>query len=238
MIEVRVSKAGALNGSKACFLLDKYRHDDEMLRRSSSPGAHPMSNMSTLIANDIPGPAGCNIGRKPKGREAVADGPMAVPVFWLALFDDRHFTTFELKDDEGNTHEVPSLVAELGEARELLRSNRALLAEYFPEFRSTLDQFARVVDRLKSRYIKADLEELWDIATIVEEDFTSDLHAAVRWFGSRDDEDFDRLLSLAGIRGYDRTRRTFPVVGTDVPRAFYLRGYANNARYWDDEADV
>jgi hypothetical protein len=197
-----------------------------------------MSNMSTLIANDIPGPAGCKIGRKPKGRDSVADGPMAVPVFWSALFDDRHFTTFELEDDEGDIHEVPSLVAELAEARELLRSHRALLAESFPEFRGTFDQFAGVVDGLKARYIKADLEELWDIATIVEADFTSDLHAAVRWFGSRDEEDFDRLLSLAGITGYDRTSRTFPAVSSEVPRAFHLRGYANNARYWDDEADV
>ena len=129
-----------------------------------------MSNMSTLIANDVPGPAGCNIGRKPKGRDVVADGPMSVPVFWLALFDDRHFTTFELKDDEGDTLEVPSLVAELAEARELLRRNRALLAEYFPEFQGTFDEFAKVVDRLKSRYIKADLEEIWDIATIVGQD--------------------------------------------------------------------
>lgn len=40
-----------------------------------------MSNMSTLIANDIPGPAGCDIGRKPKGRDQVADSPMAVPVY-------------------------------------------------------------------------------------------------------------------------------------------------------------
>ena len=156
----------------------------------------------------------------PKVVTLVADGPMSVPVFWLALFDDRHFTAFELADDEGDTHEVPSLVAELAEARELLRSNRALLAEYFPEFRGTFDQFARVVDRLKSRYIKADLEELWDIATIVEEDFASDLHAAVRWFGSRDEEDFDRLLSLAGITGYDRTTRTFPTVGIRGPASF------------------
>jgi hypothetical protein len=74
-----------------------------------------------------------------------------------------------------------------------------------------------------SRYIKADREELWDIATLVEGDFTSDLHAAVRWFGSWDEKDFDRLLSLSGITGYDRTRRTFPVVGTEVPRAFHLR---------------
>ena len=197
-----------------------------------------MSNMSTLIANDIPGPAGCNIGRKPKGRDLVADGPMSVPVFWLALFDHRHFTAFELTDDEGGTHEVPSLVAELAEARNLLRSNRALLGEYFPEFRGTFDQFAGVVDGLKSRYIKADLEELWDIATIAEEDFASDLHAAVRWFGSRDEGDFDRLLALAGIRDYDRATRTFPTVGIEVPRAFHLRGYANNARYWDDTADV
>jgi hypothetical protein len=129
-------------------------------------------------------------------------------------------------------------VAELGEARELLRSRRALLAEYFPEFQGTFDQFARVVERLKSRYIKADMEELWDIATIVEEDFASDLHAAVCWFESRDEDDFDRLLSLAGITGYDRTRRTFPVRSDEVPRAFHLRGYANNDRYWDDKADV
>jgi hypothetical protein len=235
---VRVLEAGAPNGSKGFFRMNRYRHDDEILRRSSGPGGHPMSNMSTLIANDIPGPAGCDIGRKPKGRDVVADGPMAVPVFWLALFDDRHFMAFELQDDEGDTHEVPSLVAELAEARELLRSNRALLAEYFPEFRGTFDQFARVVEGLKSRYIKADLEELWDIATAVEQDFASDLHAAVRLFRSRNEEDFDRLLSLAGIMGYDRTRRTFPAVSAEVPRAFHLRGYANNARYWDDEADV
>ena len=116
--------------------------------------------MSSLIANDIPRPAGSNIGRKPNGRDSVADGPLAVPVFSLALFDYRHFTTFGLEDDEGNTHEVPSLVAELAEARALLRGDRDLLAEYFPEFRGTFDQFARVVDRLKSGYVKADLEEL------------------------------------------------------------------------------
>lgn len=197
-----------------------------------------MSNMSTLIANDVPGPAGCNIGRNPKGRDRVADGPMAVPVFWLALFDDRHLMTFEIEDDEGETHEVPSLVAELAEARELLGSHRALLAEYFPEFQGTFDQFARVVEGLKSRYIKADLEELWDIAIAVGEDFASDLHAAVRWFRSRDAEDFNRLLSLADITGYDPTRRTFPVAGAEVPRAFHLRGYANKAHYWDDAADV
>ncbi len=60
-----------------------------------------MSNLSTLIANDIASRDGCNIGRKPKDRELVGDGPMSVHVFWLALFDDRHFTAFELTDDKG-----------------------------------------------------------------------------------------------------------------------------------------
>ena len=199
-----------------------------------------MSNMSTLIANDIPGPAGCNIGRKPKGRDLVADGPMAVPVFWLALFDDRHFTTFELEDDDGDAHEVPSLVAELAEARELLRGGTcAPLAESFPEFRGTFDQFARVVDGLKSRYIKADLEELWDLATIVEEDFASDLRAAVRWFGSRGPGGLRSPAVLGRHHGLRPDEADAPPVGgLRVPRAFHLRGYANNARYWDDEADV
>ena len=35
-----------------------------------------MSNLSTLIANDIASRDGCNIGRKPKDRELVGDGPI------------------------------------------------------------------------------------------------------------------------------------------------------------------
>jgi hypothetical protein len=198
-----------------------------------------MSNMSALFANDIPGPACGAIGCKPKGGDLIATGPHAVPVFWLSLFEETHLVTFETEDeDDGQILMIPSLVAEMSESRRLLEDRRERLAEYFPEFQPTWGQYARVVGRLKARYIKVDVLELWDIAAAVDEDFEAELRGALRWFESQDEADFNQLLSIASITGYDPSRRTFAGRSAEVPRAFHLRGYACNDRYWDDESDI
>jgi hypothetical protein len=198
-----------------------------------------MSNMSALIANDIPGPACGTIGRKPKGGDLIATGPHAVPIYWLSLFDETHLVAFETEDeDDGQVLMIPSLVAEMSESRRLLEGRREMLAGPFPEFQSTWDRFAAVVRRLKARYIKVDLEELWNIAAAVDEDFEAELRGALRWFESQDEADFHQLLSIASISGYDQSRRTFDSCSEEVPRAFHLRGYACNDRYWDDKSDI
>lgn len=201
-----------------------------------------MSNMAALIANDLPGPAGSEIGCDRRGRDVLATGPHAVPVFWVSLFEERHLVTFEAEgeDEDGDemTLTIPSLVAEIEDAKRLLRERRETVIAAFPEFQPTWDQFARVIERLRTAYVKVDVQELWDIATAVAEDFASDLRAAIRWFESRDGADFDRLLSVASISGYDAPKRSFARRDDEVPRAFHLRGYASRKSRWDDQADI
>jgi hypothetical protein len=214
-----------------------------------------MSNQSSLHANDIPGPAAGTFGTDRKGRDLVAIAPYAVPIFWVSLFDDSHLVFHEFKDDVGNTHQVPSLVARLTVAKRLLKKRRSCLMESFPEFATTWEEFAEAVGRRKARYVKIDLPELSDLDIVAEHikdvfselrklrpapepRIETELRGALRWYESQDDADFARLLSLASVPRYDKKRRTLKVVGKGAPRAFYLRGYACGDSGWDDEADV
>ena len=199
-----------------------------------------MSNMSALIATDIPGPVGVNfdeqIGYDRDESKLVATGPLAVPVFWLALFDASHLLTLEVAGEDGKVT-VPSLVAEMPDARRLLKARREAGLGAFPEFQPTWDRFARVVDRLKKRYIKIELQELWDLEP-EPNDFVRRLEAAMRWFDSHSKADFDQLLEIASIIGYVEGVRSFRARSEEVPRAFHMRGYACRKSYWDDASDV
>jgi hypothetical protein len=130
---------------------------------------------------------------------------------------------------------VPSLVAEMSDARRLLSDRRGAVLEFFPEFQPTWDRFARVLDLLKCRFLKVQLEELWDLEG---DDFLSRLESALRWFDTSDEDDFEQLLEIASIEGYDRAGRTFPSIGGDVTRAYHLRGYADDDSFWDNTSDL
>jgi hypothetical protein len=195
-----------------------------------------MSNESSLIANDVPGPVGIDdethVGYNPR-RDLIASGPCAVPVYWLSMFTPSHLATLDVEGEDGPVA-VPSLVAEMEEARRLLVAHRAPLAETFPEFQPTWDQFADCIKGRKSRFIKVELQELWDLDA---EELLEGLDGAFRWFETRDEEDFALLLMTASIQGYDRTTRTFPAQA-GVPRAFHFRGYCCLKKGWDDSADI
>jgi hypothetical protein len=196
-----------------------------------------MTNAACLIANDSPDPAGVDfdtyVGYDPR-RDLIATAPCAVPVYWLSLFNTSHLVTLRVAGDEGHVT-VPSLVAEMPDAKRLLRERRAILAEFFPEFQPTWDRFARVVERLKSQYIKVELQELWDLEP---EEFTPKIEAALRWFDSISDNNIKQILDMASIRGYERSERTISRVGEGVPRAFHLRGYSCKKSYWDNKSDL
>jgi hypothetical protein len=195
-----------------------------------------MSNEACLIANDIPGPVGVDfdthVGYDPR-TDLVANAPMAVPVYWLSLHNRSHLATLEVAGEEG-TVTVPSLVAKMRDARRLLKQRRQILLEYFPEFQPTWDTFARCVVGLESRYIKVELQELWDMDP---EEFLPPLDAALRWFDTQGEDDFAHLLEIASIYTYDKAERTFRANSEEVPRAFHLRGYSCSKGSWDDWAD-
>jgi hypothetical protein len=192
-----------------------------------------MSNAAYLVANNSPRPAGSDTGYDPE-TDAIADAPMAVPVFWLALFGPAQVVTFESRADDGRPLSVPSLVGKRSDALRLLRDRRGVLLDLFPEFGPTWHRFADCLAGLRRRYLKVDLEELWDM---VPGEFGPQLDAALRWFDSGDATALRNLLELAGIDDYDPGRRTFP--GREgVPRAFHFRGYPCSLANWEVEDDI
>jgi hypothetical protein len=197
-----------------------------------------MSNEAYLIATDTPGPVGIDfethVGYDPDGSEVVANAPHAVPVFWLALFDASNILTLDVAGENEDVT-VPSLVAEMAVARRLLEGRRSLVLETFPEFGPTWDRFTKLLDRLEARFLKVELQELWDMEP---DEFKERLEASLRWFDTRSDDDFAPLLEMVSITGYDEARRTYPSVGEGVPRAFHMRGYASKDSDWDDKSDV
>lgn len=197
-----------------------------------------MSNSSYLIANDVPGGVADEIGRSGDDGDLLADGPHAVPVFWLALFDEGDLVEMLLEGEDGGTLAVPSLAARLDDACRRFKQRRPLLSARFVEFDEAWQAFDSMLGNLNGRYIKIDLIELWELAAAVDEDLEAEVRDAVRWFESRDEEDFDRLLRIASIQDYDLARRTFPGLGPDVPRTFHLHGHACNDPVWDNSADA
>ena len=128
-----------------------------------------MSNEAYLIATDVPGPCIGNIGQDKKS-VLLANAPLAVPVYWISLFDSSHLVRLEVPGEEGPV-EIPSLAAEMGDAKRLLGEHHEILATTFPEFEPTWDRFASVVRRLKKPHIKIELSEIWDIDQIEPDDF-------------------------------------------------------------------
>ncbi len=184
-----------------------------------------MSNAAHLIANDTPGGAAGEIGWSGDAGELLADGPHAVPVFWLALFDEGDLVEVPIESEDGEPLAVPSLATPREEALHRFQERRALLSARFPEFEAAREAFETMLQGVDAHFIKVDVAELWDLAAFIDEDFDSELRDAVRWFESRDEDDFERLLSFASIHDYDLARRSFPGLGPDVPRAFHLCGY-------------
>jgi hypothetical protein len=188
-----------------------------------------MTCKAVLLSDDSLAPAGFTFSDSAYDPAAVmAEAPLALPILWLALFDPAAVRTAP----DGKT-EIPSLVASLPAAADRLQRNRAVILGAFPEFAPTCDTFAAALGRLRTRYVKIGMYELWEEAVQLRE-----LRAALGWFTAPDELGFAALLELACISRYDRGRRTFVGVGRGAPRAFHLRGYCSREEYWDNEADI
>jgi hypothetical protein len=188
-----------------------------------------MTCKAVLVSDDSLAPAGLTLSDCAYDPSAVvAEAPLALPVLWLALFDPA-----AVRAHPGGNTEVPSLVTSLPAAANRLQRHRAVILGAFPEFATTCDAFAAALGRLRNRYVKIGMYEIWEEAVQLPE-----LRAALGWFTAPDELGFAALLELACISRYDRARRSFVGEGQGVPRAFHLRGYCSREEYWDNEADI
>jgi len=86
--------------------------------------------------------------------------------------------------------------------------------------RNAVEEWGRLLDTISSKFVKIDTTELWDMGP---EEFEEQLPAALRWFESQSQRDFDQLMLLAGLE-YDRNTREI-VIDDPETVLFQLRGY-------------
>src|SRR5262245_9846592 len=174
-----------------------------------------MSNQACLFAEDTPAPYDPLSEEDDPGAKTVqiAGAACQLPAFWLACFDKADIAVVE--SEEGN---IPQLVSEFDRVRSRLAEREAAVTELFPAHTAAWGEFRRAVEAASRKYLKVDAYEVW----MMDEDdggFGRQLKKALNWFGSRKPADFDALLFLAGIEGYDSTAKTFSA-GDDDPERF------------------
>ena len=178
-----------------------------------------MSNRAFLIGSKSPTPAGRTSDGDPNyayDTDVIAEGgSYQLPVFWLSLFDESHFTVHE--SDE---YSVPTLVCDLKAALALLEQRRVAVLSAFVGCEMHWADWERLVSNAQTPFLKVDATEVWDLEP---NSFGPALAAAVRWFTSGAPDDFNQLLGLGGIQ-YDFQRRRFTVAGREG-KGEHLYGY-------------
>jgi hypothetical protein len=169
-----------------------------------------------LVGNDKPDPA------EPYNMQTqvLACGRYMVPAFWLSGFSSRHITENRMSDFLGKDR-VPWAVAETAVVKRLVAERYDLLAKTFSQFGPNLEEWKKLVDDVKFKYIKIDMTQIWSFDR---KTYTSQFPAAIRWFESQEAAYFDQLLAIADMK-YDPKRQTFKFGSNDRVAAHHLRGY-------------
>jgi hypothetical protein len=148
----------------------------------------------------------------------VAGAAYQIPAYWLFCFDKSDLT--EIESEEGR---IPGLVCRTTAARPHLRTRDGLARELFPEHVPIWRQWRRAIKAVRRKYLKVDAYEIWMLGAD-ERELGRQLRKALGWFTTDRKANRDALLLLAGIEGYDRKTKTFPVPEGECPER-YLYGW-------------
>jgi len=177
-----------------------------------------MSNEAYLIASNKTGAIKFDLRKSAfTWSEVVANSPMALPIGWMAFFDEACLIEEDEDDDSG-----PGLVSPMSDAVKRFKSRQKVILDAFPGFQSAL---ASLLERLKARKMKrvmADVSELWGYDP---DSFTSELKICLRWFEKPTVKGLEQLIAMSSIADYDTEKRIFAEIDPDVPREFHLVGY-------------
>ncbi|WP_395748182.1 hypothetical protein [Prosthecobacter sp.] len=155
-----------------------------------------MANSPYLLASHDSQPAGYTSDGETNydfAKEVISDGgKYQLPIFWLSLFTLEDVRVHHIDD---NTT-VLTLVCRKNIALQNLEKHRPGILEMFPGYTAHWDSWEQFAQNASASYFKVDATELWDLDP---ESFDSMLSSAVRWFESREDSDFEQLLSLGAL---------------------------------------
>jgi hypothetical protein len=184
---------------------------------------HLMSNRAYLIASQDSTPAGRNSdgdANYDEQRDVLADGGgYQLPVFWLSLFSESDICFHQFDE-----YRVSTLVCQRESALNQMEQRRDSVLAAFPGCEAHWRVWHNLVEGSTAAYFKVDATELWDLDPDLFED---DFRAAVRWFSSGDDSDYETLLSV-GILAFDASSNQFTVGGSQLVGE-HLYGYLMKA---------
>lgn len=181
-----------------------------------------MSNRAYLIASHDSTPAGrtSDDDANYELTDVVADGGgYQLPVFWLSLFNES-----DLCHHQFDEYRVATVVCDRDSALSNLQKRRASVLAAFPGCDAHWQVWQSLVESSSGAYFKVDATELWDLEPDTHE---RDFPAALRWFASGEEEDFEILLSM-GILNLDADAGRFTVGGSELIGE-HLYGYRMNA---------
>ena len=148
-----------------------------------------------------------------------------IPALWCSIF-----TEPDIPHHEFQGFHIPAPTVETQVARERFAQRRSVLESTFSNFTQVIDEWANLLNGVSERYIKIDATEIWDMGP---EEFEEQFPAAIRWFDSQADSDFDQLVLIAGFE-YDSSASIIITDALDIA-GNHLRGYEwVRAVPWDD----
>jgi hypothetical protein len=161
-----------------------------------------MANRSCLFANNDPEPLryeldddDCFSAGVGKQCVFVAGCAWQVPVFWLFCFDPEDLTLAEAGEDQ-----IPTLTAPMQRVKARLAEREKRARSLFPELAGVWTEFVAAVTRVKRKYLKVEMGEIWCLSP---DTWHDGLDNALAWIAGRSTAGLDDLLGIAGIQRYD-----------------------------------
>ena len=150
-----------------------------------------MANRAYLVGSDADGSVG-TVGdalNYDPGTQILAASSGLIPVLWLSLF-----TEGDLRHHEADGEKIPTLLSSTAKAKKRLRSRASLLKKALPDNAKQLAAWRKLVGNIPFSFVNVDAVEIWDLDP---DGFEAMLTAAVRWFSSKEDDDWEELQAIS-----------------------------------------
>lgn len=147
--------------------------------------------------------------------EILAASGIYVPLLWLSLFKQEDVRSLALGDEQ---FLIP--VTTTAKAKQLLIERQTTLRELCALYSEGLTGWNQLIESINATHIRLEGIEIWGLSP---EQYVAELPAAIRWFDSKDANDFAKLLDLIGAESNSTIEHLRPTAGQSMKTM--LHGY-------------
>ncbi len=147
--------------------------------------------------------------------EILAASGIYVPLLWLSLFKQEDIRSLQLGSEQ---FLIP--VTTTVKAKQLLIERQTTLRQLCSLSPEELVGWNQLIESITTTYIRLEGVEIWELSP---RQYVAELPAAIRWFDTKDANDFAKLLDLIGAEPNSAIEHLRPMTGQSVKTM--LHGY-------------